>query len=162
MTRVSRDLAPLGLRMPPEIKERIEAAAKENGRSMNAEILDRLQKSFESNAFEEKAGYLMRDFTELQLEAALLGLWLIGFIPNLQRTFAAEHAEDVAAAMKAARKAANRADEAMERVQRIAGSVQRLKAENGEAPAESVEEAAGIKTKLPRRSKNGPAAKEDT
>ena len=32
--------------MPPEIKEQIEAAAKANGRSMNAEIVARLQASF--------------------------------------------------------------------------------------------------------------------
>lgn len=143
------------LRLSEELKERVAAAAKEAGRSLNAEIAARLQQSFESDAFEEKAGYLMRDFTELQLEAAQLGLWLIGFIPNLQRTFSAEHAEDVAAAMKAAHQAANRADEAIERVQRIAGSVQRLKAESGEAPAESGEDAAGIKTKLAPIKKGG-------
>lgn len=137
------------LRLNEELKERVAAAAKEAGRSLNAEIADRLQKSFESEAFEAQAGYLMRDFTELQLEAALLGWWIINFAPNLQRTYAAERAKDIAAALAAARKAANRADEAMERVQRIAGSVRRLQAESGAAPAQTDEEAAGIKTKLP-------------
>ena len=47
---MSRDIVPLGLRMPPEIKEQIEAAAKANGRSMNAEIVARLQASFEPSA----------------------------------------------------------------------------------------------------------------
>lgn len=35
------------LRMTPEIKDAIEAAAKANNRSMNAEILSRLEDSFE-------------------------------------------------------------------------------------------------------------------
>lgn len=47
---MSRDIVPLGLRMPPEVKEQIEAAAKANGRSMNAEIVARLQASFEQPA----------------------------------------------------------------------------------------------------------------
>lgn len=46
---MSRDIVPLGLRMPPEVKEQIEAAAKANGRSMNAEIVARLQASFEAS-----------------------------------------------------------------------------------------------------------------
>lgn len=44
---MSRDIVPLGLRMPPELKERIESEAKKNGRSMNAEIVARLQESLE-------------------------------------------------------------------------------------------------------------------
>lgn len=34
------------LRMPPEVREQVEAAAKSSGRSMNAEIVARLQASF--------------------------------------------------------------------------------------------------------------------
>lgn len=45
---MSRDIVPLGLRMPPEVKEQIEAAAKANNRSMNAEIVARLQASFDA------------------------------------------------------------------------------------------------------------------
>lgn len=51
---MSRDIVPLGLRMPPEVKEQIEAAAKANGRSMNAEIVARLQASFEPLSGHEK------------------------------------------------------------------------------------------------------------
>lgn len=40
------------VRMPVDLKEKIEVAAKKNGRSMNAEIVYRLQKSIE----EEVAG----------------------------------------------------------------------------------------------------------
>lgn len=43
---MSRDIVPLGLRMPPDLKEQIESASKQNGRSMNAEIVARLQASF--------------------------------------------------------------------------------------------------------------------
>ena len=36
---MSRDIAPFGLRMPQELKERIESLAKKNRRSLNAEIV---------------------------------------------------------------------------------------------------------------------------
>lgn len=45
-TAPTGQLAPFGLRMLPELKEQIEAAAKASGRSMNAEIVNRLQASF--------------------------------------------------------------------------------------------------------------------
>lgn len=37
---------PFGLRMQPELRERLEAAASESGRSLNAEITSRLEQSF--------------------------------------------------------------------------------------------------------------------
>jgi len=40
------------LRLPAELKERIERAALENKRSMNAEIVHRLEESFEKRPFE--------------------------------------------------------------------------------------------------------------
>lgn len=42
-----REIAPFGLRMPAELKERIDREAKANGRSMNTEIISRLWASFE-------------------------------------------------------------------------------------------------------------------
>lgn len=39
-------IAPFGLRMQPDLKERIEKAASINNRSMNAEIIARLEMSF--------------------------------------------------------------------------------------------------------------------
>lgn len=44
----TREIAPFGVRMPPELKARLEAAAKVNGRSLNAELTARLEKSLES------------------------------------------------------------------------------------------------------------------
>ena len=40
-------IAPFGLRMLPELRAKVEAAARKSGRSMNAEITTRLQESFE-------------------------------------------------------------------------------------------------------------------
>ena len=40
------------VRMPADLKEKIDEAAKENGRSMNAEIVYRLQKSIEEDQAE--------------------------------------------------------------------------------------------------------------
>lgn len=47
---MSRDITPFGLRMPAELKQRIDAAAKAGGRSINSEIIDRLQRSFDWSA----------------------------------------------------------------------------------------------------------------
>ncbi|AUU38622.1 Arc family DNA-binding protein [Proteus mirabilis] len=38
-----RNIAPFGLRMPDELKEKIQERAKANGRSMNSEIIQMLQ-----------------------------------------------------------------------------------------------------------------------
>lgn len=40
-------IPPFGVRMPPDLKEKIEMASKKSGRSMNAEVVYRLQQSFE-------------------------------------------------------------------------------------------------------------------
>ncbi|MBI1907328.1 MAG: Arc family DNA-binding protein [Rhodocyclales bacterium] len=42
-----REIAPFGVRMPPELKTRLESSAKRNKRSLNAELLARLGDSFE-------------------------------------------------------------------------------------------------------------------
>lgn len=43
-----RDIAPLGIRIPPEIKEKLKEKAKEEGRSLNSEIVQRLIKSLKN------------------------------------------------------------------------------------------------------------------
>jgi len=50
-------IAPLGVRLPDDLKERIQVRAKENGRSMNAEIVDIIDNSF-SEAPNQEAAYL--------------------------------------------------------------------------------------------------------
>ncbi|MDC9623914.1 MULTISPECIES: Arc family DNA-binding protein [Xenorhabdus] len=40
-----RDIAPFGVRMTSELKERLQEEAKKNGRSLNAEIVKRLEGS---------------------------------------------------------------------------------------------------------------------
>lgn len=42
---MSRDINPFGLRMPPELKDYLAEEAKRNGRSLNAEILYRLEQT---------------------------------------------------------------------------------------------------------------------
>lgn len=41
-----RDINPLAVRMPSALKERVEAAASNSRRSLNAELLVRLERSF--------------------------------------------------------------------------------------------------------------------
>ena len=43
---VSRDITPFALRMPPDLRARVDGAAKANKRSLNAEIVARLEESF--------------------------------------------------------------------------------------------------------------------
>jgi hypothetical protein len=45
-TAPTGQIAPFGLRMLPELREKIESAARDSGRSMNAEIVARLERSF--------------------------------------------------------------------------------------------------------------------
>ena len=46
---MTRDIAPFGVHMPPDLKSRVETAANKSGRSINAEIVTRLQQSFASS-----------------------------------------------------------------------------------------------------------------
>lgn len=56
------NITPFGLRMQPDLKARIEASARENNRSINAEIVERLEESFSNHD-----GY--RDLAELAIES---------------------------------------------------------------------------------------------
>lgn len=53
---MSRDIAPFGVRMPTELKALVEEVAAANGRSINAEVLTRLQESFAAPAFASRVG----------------------------------------------------------------------------------------------------------
>lgn len=52
---MNASIAPLGVRLPPEIKEIIKAAAVVNRRSMNAEIVVALERFYAVNNTNEKA-----------------------------------------------------------------------------------------------------------
>lgn len=43
---MSRDIAPFPVRLPLDLREKLDSSCKEAGRSLNAEIVDRLEKSF--------------------------------------------------------------------------------------------------------------------
>jgi hypothetical protein len=49
MPRKQSEIVHLKLRFPERVRVRIEAAAKKNARSMNAEIVHRLEQSFETD-----------------------------------------------------------------------------------------------------------------
>lgn len=57
---MSRDINPFGLRMPPELKEKIADQAKESGRSMNAEIIHRLEESLSKPGGDDRIRQLVR------------------------------------------------------------------------------------------------------
>lgn len=93
---MSRDIAPFGLRMPPEMKSTIEAAAQRNGRSMNAEIVARLEASLKAAHIAEQArdqdplaaAYFAADTIELYAKvirsALIRGKLKAGELPPLQ------------------------------------------------------------------------------
>lgn len=63
-TAPTGQIAPLGLRMLPQMRERIEQAARESGHSLNAEIVHRLAQTLgEDFAAEQPALALMREQT---------------------------------------------------------------------------------------------------
>lgn len=45
MNLMNKQIPPFGLRMPPELKEELEVLAEQNRRSLNAEIIVRLEDS---------------------------------------------------------------------------------------------------------------------
>lgn len=69
-TAPTGSIAPLGLRLLPELREQIEKAAKDNGRSLNAEVSARLQQSFEP-ANTERIGDLELALAQEQITSAL-------------------------------------------------------------------------------------------
>lgn len=73
-----RNINPFGLRMQPSLRERVEAAAKANHRSLNAEITARLEESFSSDirriirAVEPTTKESMPELEELQLNLEIV------------------------------------------------------------------------------------------
>lgn len=74
MSDESNTVVTLKVRVTPEFRERIVDAAKENSRSMNAEIVHRLEQSFSSVSqdealmWKEEAEALMRELKNLLLQ----------------------------------------------------------------------------------------------
>jgi len=64
---LTRDIAPFGVRMPPDLKERVQAAAKANSRSMNAEIVATLEEKYPRPSPDDLAAMLL---TFLEYSAA--------------------------------------------------------------------------------------------
>ncbi|WP_363797822.1 Arc family DNA-binding protein [Lysobacter firmicutimachus] len=62
---MSREINPFGLRMPPELRSELEEAALSNGRSLNAEIVYRLEESLNSKA-------VIADLTAIERRIAAL------------------------------------------------------------------------------------------
>lgn len=54
---MSREDPQMKIRLPAELKDQIEAASKELGRSMNMEIVARLQRSFDADQAVEQAAF---------------------------------------------------------------------------------------------------------
>lgn len=56
---MSREIPPYALRMPPDLRARLEHAAELNGRSLNSELCARLQSTIEEVAYQP--AHVMRE-----------------------------------------------------------------------------------------------------
>jgi len=63
-------IPPFGLRMQPALKAKVEEAAKQNARSLNAEIVERLQASFDPMASDNSTADMAALAARLQAELA--------------------------------------------------------------------------------------------
>lgn len=77
--RKTGDIAPLGVRMQPELKEALVEAARKNGRSLNAEVVTRLENSFQETTAlvahavkESTSDYAVRRATLTQCQEMML------------------------------------------------------------------------------------------
>lgn len=59
------NIAPFGLRMQPDLREKLESAATRNGRSMNAEIVARLERSLDEDTQTQPKTILIEDLENL-------------------------------------------------------------------------------------------------
>ncbi|NKE47029.1 Arc family DNA-binding protein [Roseomonas frigidaquae] len=66
---MARDDPEIRFRAPPALKEELEAAAKANGRSLNAEVVGRLQMSFSATRRERLQAQLQAQMERAQLQA---------------------------------------------------------------------------------------------
>ena len=75
-TTKTSEITPFGLRLQPELKRRLEEAAKANGHSLNNEIANRLGASLESDDAHQKmqgqVHELREDVNELKAEVKTL------------------------------------------------------------------------------------------
>ncbi len=62
-------VSPFGLRMSSQVRSRLDFEAKKNGRSLNAEILSRLERSFTQSSREANARQAVEDILESILES---------------------------------------------------------------------------------------------
>lgn len=73
------------LRVSPELKQKIVESAEKHNRSMNADMVARLEKSFEdSEAVEKKYNALMIEFAQLFMEMQKSQAELISFKDSVQ------------------------------------------------------------------------------
>ncbi|MDZ7863356.1 Arc family DNA-binding protein [Acidovorax sp.] len=83
---MSRDDPQMKIRLPEEVKARIDAAAAEAGRSLNAEIVARLESSFEA-----AVGYVTKEQFEATLRNAVLNLEAEQFVTATVRKMLANN-----------------------------------------------------------------------
>jgi hypothetical protein len=58
-------IPPFGVRMQPDLKARLEAAAKDSGRSLNAEIVARLERTIDQDARPEQKMVVIEELENL-------------------------------------------------------------------------------------------------
>lgn len=81
MTDSPKQVPPYGLRLPPDLKERVQEAAKAANRSMNAEIVARLGASFEDQTAPTVTPEVVSQIISLTVESAVKHVIDLGWRP---------------------------------------------------------------------------------
>jgi predicted DNA-binding protein len=70
MSRMARNDPQVNLRMPADLKDRLDAAASENKRSLTAEIVSRLEKSWDAEGYEDLSELFLETLKDYQRRTA--------------------------------------------------------------------------------------------
>jgi hypothetical protein len=82
MARKATELRPIMTRIPEALRRRLERGAARNDRSMNSEIIDRLERSFENEDAAPQIKTLTEDLNALVAKEARTGRVIAGWISD--------------------------------------------------------------------------------
>lgn len=77
---MAKDYSQVNFRIPTQLKEKVEASASENEQSITAELVSRLEKSFEQTSQDKELSELKNELEQLNQTVKILSKTLSSFI----------------------------------------------------------------------------------